>query len=90
MPSTKAPGASFRAQFAAQVASTQASVAAQSLAILHCGVASPGVTQKPAWQTTALVQVQQSSLVWHSLRQTALTQTCPVQSELEWQPGVAP
>jgi hypothetical protein len=64
---------------------------AQELASWHWGADSPGVTQNPAWQTVAVVHVQQSELVWHSLRHTAFTHTWPLaQPELEEQPGVGP
>ncbi len=64
---------------------------AHALAAEHCGLASPGVTHKPAWHTLAVEHVHQSSLVWHSLRHTALTHTWPlVQSTLAEQPGVPP
>ena len=40
-------------QFATHSASMQASPAAHVLATVHCGAASPGVTQKPSLQTLA-------------------------------------
>jgi hypothetical protein len=64
---------------------------AQALATEHCGLASPGVTHKPDWHTLAVEQVQQSSLVWHWLRHTALMHACPpLQSAFAEQPGVLP
>ena len=78
-------------QLATQVASMQAPPAVQELAASHCGATSPGVLQKPALQTVAAVHEQQSELVWHWLRHTALTHSCPaLQSELAEQPGVGP
>jgi hypothetical protein len=68
-----------------------ASPAAHALATVHCGAASPGVTQKPSSQTMAAVHEQQSELVAHLLRHTAFTHSWPLaQSEFAEQPGVGP
>jgi hypothetical protein len=50
--------------------------AGQSAAAWHWGLASPGVTHSPDWQTIAAPQEQQSELVMHALRQTALMHAC--------------
>jgi len=62
----------------------QARGAVHSVDVWHCGLASPGVMQRPAWQIVAGPQAQQSALVVHSERHAALMQTCDeVQSEFE-------
>jgi hypothetical protein len=62
--------------------------ATQSEAVRHCGFASPGVTQNPAWHTMAGPQAQQSALVTHAARHVALTHTSvEVQSPLVWHCG---
>jgi hypothetical protein len=70
-------------------ASVQACPLEQSVTILHCGSASPGVTQSPLWQMIAGPHAQQSALTAHWERQTALTHTwLPVQSPFVWHPGL--
>jgi hypothetical protein len=61
----------------------------QSLGSWHCGAASPGVSQKPPGpHTVAVVQVQQSALVWQPLRQKPSTQVLPLpQSAFDRQLG---
>jgi hypothetical protein len=84
-------GSTLRRHFATQVASMHAPPPAQELASWHSGEASPGVMQNPSSQTVAAVHEQQSELIWHSLRQTAFTHTCPpLQSELAEHSGVGP
>lgn len=70
-----------------QVASTQLIPEPQSLPSLHCGEASPGVSQKPpAPQTVAAVQVQQSASERQLARQKPSTQLMPpLQSAFERQ-----
>ena len=55
----------------------------------HFGDASPGVSQNPPGpQTVAVVQVQQSALVWQLARQNPSTQVWPeLQSVFERQLG---
>ena len=82
---------SSAAQFATHIASMQAIPAEHALATVHCGAASPGVTQRPSSHTTAAVHEQQSELVTHLLRHTAFTHSWPLaQSEFAEQPGVGP
>ena len=68
----------------------QAWLAPQSLAIRQTGAASPGVTQKPVWQTLApLAQLQQSVSLAQPVRQAPLTHICPApQSTFARQAGV--
>jgi hypothetical protein len=66
-------------RYEAQTASKQECPPPQSVCSWHCGAASPGVSQKPPGpQTVAVVQVQQSALVWHPLRQNPSTQVLPL------------
>jgi len=65
-------------------------LALQSPAPLHTGAASPGVMQKPPWQTVAPPShAQQSSLLAHAVRQAPSTHIWPatLQSPLAMQLG---
>ena len=68
----------------------QAWLPLQSLATLHSGAASPGVMQKPPWQTVAPPQLQQSASLAHADRQAPSTHiSLPKQSPLFMQLGCA-
>ncbi len=70
------------------MASTQDLPLPQSLATLQTGAASPGVPQKPRWQTDAPAQLQQSALLAQELRHAPFTHIWPAaQSPLARQPG---
>ena len=70
------------------MASMQLAPAGHSALTRHWGAASPGVTQRPAEQTIAGPQLQQSELLAHAVRQAPLMHMAPpVQSWLALQAG---
>lgn len=75
----RGPGVQVRPDYDEQSASTQDIPVPHCASSWHFGDASPGVSQNPPGpQTIAVVQVQQSALVWQLARQNPSTQVWPV------------